>query len=455
MRSPRTESEASAPPAARPVVALVAWGLIFEDFLRPNHLTLDVFCDDFTGSWMFGYVDALRAAGVETMIVCVSSGVDVVTRRVHGPTGATICLLPVPRPYRLLRAAMRSPHGRTVATTFKGPRAALLALLPMLFLLKELAPFISMPLRTFAEQLKSEGCRVVLCQEYEFPRFDVCVLLSRLMNVRVFATFQGGDYQRWRVERFVRPITVRRADGLIIAPAAERDRVRTRYGETRVAPIPNPIDLGTWHRQDRAAARRTLGISDAARVAAWHGRVDVSHKGLDILLSAWADVSRHRADAVLVMIGTGRDAALVRGWIGELGLENVVWIGRFLHDGREIARLLASADVYAFSSRHEGFPVAPIEAMACGLPVVAADVGGIEDIFAGGEASGGVVVPSENPKRLAEEILRVFDDEALRQRLAAAAAARAEAFGSEAIGRRLSSFLFADSGLAAVVLEQP
>jgi glycosyltransferase involved in cell wall biosynthesis len=446
MGSARTEADSFASPAQRPIVALVAWGLIFEDFLRPNHLTLDAFCDEFTGSWMFGYVEALRAAGIETMIVCVSSGVDVVTRRVHGPTGATICLLPVPRPYRLLRAAMRSPHGRTVTTTFKGPRAAHLALLPLLFVLKELAPFISMSPRPFAALLKREGCRVVLCQEYEFPRFDVCVLLSRLMDVRVFATFQGGDYQRWRIERFVRPVTVRRADGLIIAPAAERVRVRTRYGERRVAPIPNPVDLGTWRRHDRAEARRTLGISEAARVAAWHGRVDVSHKGLDILLTAWAAVSRHDADAVLVMIGTGRDAALVRRLIGELGLENVVWVGRFLHDRSEIARLLACADVYAFTSRHEGFSVAPIEAMACGLPVVATDVGGIEDIFAEGEGSGGVVVPSENPERIAGAILRLFDDESLRRRLAAAAATRAEAFGQEAIGRRLRTFLFPGAG---------
>jgi glycosyltransferase involved in cell wall biosynthesis len=423
-------------------VALVTWGLILEDFLRPNHLTLDAFCDEFTGSWMFGYVEALRAVGVETMIVCVSSGVDVVTRRVHGPTGATICILPAARPYRLLRTAMRSPHGRTVATTFRGPRAAHLVLFPVLFLLKELSPFFSMPLRMFAEQVKREGCRVVICQEYEYPRFDVCVLLSRFMNVRVFATFQGGDYQRWRVERFIRPITVRRAGGLIIAPASERDRVRTRYGKQRVAPIPNPIDLTTWRRHDRAAVRSALGISDAARVAAWHGRVDVAHKGLDILIRAWTDVSRHRADTVLVMIGTGRDTALVRAWIEELGLENVVWVDRYLHDRREIARLLASADVYAFASRHEGYPVAPVEAMACGLPVVATDVGGIGDIFVGGEESGGVVVPSENPKRLAEEILRLFDDDALRGRLAAGAAARAEAFSSEAIGRRLRTFLF-------------
>lgn len=442
MANGRTDADSFTQQAERPVVALVAWGLIFEDFLRPNHLTLDAFCDEFTGSWMFGYVEALRAAGVETMIVCVSSGVDVVTRRLHGPTGATICLLPVPRLYRLLRLAMRSPHGRTVAQTFKGPKAAHVVFMPLLFVLKELAPFISMPPRAFARQLKREGCRVVLCQEYEFPRFDVCVLLSRLMDVRVFATFQGGDYQRWRIERFVRPISIRRADGLIIAPVAERERVRTRYGKRRVAAIPNPIDLATWRRHDRASVRHELGISDAARVAAWHGRVDVSHKGLDILLRAWAEVSRHRADTVLVMIGTGRDAALVRGWIEELELENIVWVNSYLHDRREIARLLASADVYAFASRHEGYPVAPIEAMACGLPVVATDVGGIEDILVDGQASGGVVVPSENPERLANEIIGLFDDDALRRRLQAAAAARAEAFGLEAIGRRLRSFMF-------------
>jgi glycosyltransferase involved in cell wall biosynthesis len=265
-----SDSSRPGPPddAPSPVLAIVPWGLILEDFLAPNELTLDDFCDEFTGSWMFGYVDALHAMGIRSVIVCVSSGVDVVTRRVHRPTGADICLLPVPRVYRFLRRGMRSAHGRTVTAVFRGPHWGHLALWPLLFAAKELAPFVSMPARTLARELERDGCRVVLCQEYEFPRFDVCVTLGQLKDLAVFGTFQGGDYQRWRLERIVRPLTVRRAAGLIIPSAAEVERVRTRYRPRAIAQIPNPIDLDTWRPYDRSPVRREFGIPEQARVAA-------------------------------------------------------------------------------------------------------------------------------------------------------------------------------------------
>ncbi len=433
-----------------PVLAIVPWGLILEDFLVPNQLTLGDFCDEFTGSWMFGYIEALHAAGIRTMIVCVSSDVDVVTRRVHRPTGADICLRPVPRFYRLLRRCMRFPYGRTAATTFRGSRPMQLPLLPLLFAAKELAPFVSMPVRTLAAELQRDGCRVILCQEYEFPRFDVCVTLGRLRGLAVFATFQGGDYQRWRLERIVRPLTVRRAAGLIIPSAAEVERVRARYRPRAIARIPNPVDLDTWRPYDRAAARRALGIPESARVAAWHGRVELWKKGLDTLIDVWAHVSERHPDALLLMIGTGKDAADVRRQIGQLGLENVMWIDRYFHDREEMARALASADLYVFTSRHEGFPLAPVEAMACGLPLVASDVSGIRDVLADGEASGGVIVPSASPERMAQMIARLFEDDALRRSLGEAARRRAEAFGTRPIGARLRRFVFASETASAV-----
>jgi glycosyltransferase involved in cell wall biosynthesis len=424
------------------VLAIVPWGLILEDFLIPNQLTLDDFCDEFTGSWMFGYVDALDAAGIRTLIVCVSSGVEVVTRRVHRPTGADICLLPVPPLYRLLRRGMRDPYGRTATATFRGPTPLQLLLLPVLFAAKELAPFVSMPTRTLSAELRRDACRVLLCQEYEFPRFDVCVTLGRLQGVAVFATFQGGDYQRWRLERIVRPFSVRRADGVIIASAAEVDRVKRRYRPRAIARIPNPVDLDTWQPYDRAPVRHELAIPDNAPLVAWHGRVEVWKKGLDTLVEAWAAVSKRHPNALLLMIGTGPDAGAVHGEIRKLGLNTIVWIDRYFHDRAKLARLLASADVYAFTSRHEGFPVAPVEAMACGLPVVASDVSGIRDVLADGEASGGVVVGPEDPEQVAAAISRLLRDDALRRDLGEAARARAEEFGLQSVGERLRTYLF-------------
>ena len=90
----------------------------------------------------------------------------------------------------------------------------------------------------------------------------------------------------------------------------------------------------------------------------------------------------------------------------------VRWIDRFVHDREDLKTYLCAADVYTLPSRHEGFAIAPLEAMACGLPVVAADTSGVADLVPDGEASGGVVVPREDATALASALGRLLDDPA-------------------------------------------
>jgi len=98
--------------------------------------------------------------------------------------------------------------------------------------------------------------------------------------------------------------------------------------------------------------------------------------------------------------------------------------------------------VYAFPSRHEGFPVAPVEALALGLPVVAAAAPGISEILAGGERSGGVVVPVGDAVALASALTRLVHDECYRAKLSALARKRATAvFSPEVVGQRLRTVL--------------
>lgn len=429
-----------------PTLALVNWGHMIEDFLDTNDLSLEDFSREFTGSWMFGYVEALQAAGVRTLLVCVSRGVGEVTPTVHAPTGADLLLVPVPRSYRFLRKGMTNAYGRTVRDTFGGPRALRLLLYPLLAVLKEVAPYLATPVWKLAWELRREGCDVLLCQEYEFPRFDVCVLLGKVMKLPIFAVFQGGDYQRWKLERLTRPLSIRACAGLVIASSAEVERVRDRYGvePRRIGRIGNPIDTDTWRPGDVVRARQALGIPATARVAAWHGRVELHKKGLDILADAWARVcaDRHGVDLRLLLIGGGRDSVEMRELLEAHAVRNVVWVDRHLHDRSAIRDLLVAGDVYAFSSRHEGFPVALVEAMACGLPVVATDVGGVRDIVPAGERSGGVVVPPRDPVAFAASLGRLLDDESLTQALAKRARHRAEEFGVVTIGRELRSFFF-------------
>ena len=196
---------------------------------------------------------------------------------------------------------------------------------------------------------------------------------------------------------------------------------------------------------DRRQARAALGIPADARVAVWHGRIELYRKGLDILLNAWDQVCRNRPgrDLRLLLVGTGNDAEDLRRRIADMHLEGVLWIDKFLHDCTAIRLYLSAADVYTFASRHEGFPVAPIEAMSCGLPVVAANTPGVTDIFEGGEASGGLVVPPGDGVAFSLALQRLLGNETFAAELGKRARRRADArFSLGEVGEQLRSFLF-------------
>jgi starch synthase len=427
-----------------PTIALVDWCHLIEDFLDNLGVSFDSFQEEFTGSWIFGYIDALQAAGVRAVLFCVSARVAAPWRFIHVPTNAPVCVLPAPAVYRAIRRRIPNPYGSTVEEAFgdiHGVRR------PILATLKDIAAYLATPLNSFAGELRREGCGAILCQDYEHPRFDACVLLGKLMRLPVFATFQGGDTQYTNFERPLRPLTVRACAGLIIATQSEVQRVCSRYAlpPAKVKRIFNPINVEMWRAIDRRQARAALGIPADARVAVWHGRIDLYRKGLDILLNAWEQVCRKRLgrDLRLLLVGTGNDAEDLRRRMANMHLEGVLWIDKFLHDRTAIRLCLSAADVYTFPSRHEGFPIAPIEAMACGLPVVAANTPGVSDIFDGGEASGGLVVPPGDAVAFSLALERLLDNETFACELGKRARRRVDAsFSLTAVAEQLRSFLF-------------
>ncbi|MGF2035177.1 MAG: glycosyltransferase family 4 protein [Nostoc sp. CmiVER01] len=445
------ESPLAHQPMKEPAVAFLLAGDLIEDFLDSINVSLETFCSQMTGGWLFGYFEALKIAHVRSVLFCISARVSEVVRVNHRPTGATICFLPAPKVYQtyrkirtVRRRALNLEGEFSASSAPQSPRRRFTLLKNSI---STLGTYLSTPLGLLAQEIRREGCQAILCQEYEYGRFDTCVLLGKLLNIPVFATFQGRTWvHRGISDYLVRPLALKACKGLIISSQAEIKRVQADYAmpSSKIARVFSPVDISSWGDPDRNKIRTQLGISVKTKVVIWHGRVEIDKKGLDVLLAAWELICRKRPnrDLQLLLVGTGSDAEEFQQRIASMPLSNILWRNEYIQDRTLLRQYLAAADVYVLSSRWEGFPVAPIEAMACGLPVVAADAQGVADIFENGEADGGLVVPRENPQALAAALGQILDNQNLGEELGKRGYHRVEAhFSLKAIGQQLRSFL--------------
>ena len=410
-------------------IALIPGGDRFEDFFDKVGVSLDAFRDELTGGWLFNYIKSLHLASVRTVLIYTSARVPRVVQFTHRDTGATVWVLPSPQLHVKSRSAQRRFF----------PDSAVLTAVPSYF---------SIPLTALARVLRYEQCDAVLCQEYEHPRFDTCVWLGQRLRMPVFATHQGGHEAGSAPEQLVRRWSIDRCAGFIIPSQYEMDRVRRTYNvpPRKIAAIRNPVEPLPCERANRHEVRARLGIGEETRVVAWHGRVQIRKKGLDILIDAWDRIclEQPQADIRLLLVGTGRDAGVLRERLHSS--VKCVWVDRYVLDRQELWSILLAADVYAIPSRWEGFAVAILEAMACGLPVVASDSPGVIDVVPGGEADGAVIVPREDAVSLAAALLRMINDPDLAKRFGAIAQRRVEEeCALDVVGRRLRRFLFQES----------
>jgi glycosyltransferase involved in cell wall biosynthesis len=199
---------------------------------------------------------------------------------------------------------------------------------------------------------------------------------------------------RYAVQRVV-------AVGPTVAEVARR-----RLGRRRVDVIPNavlpPPSLG---EQDRAALRRQL-VGDASRpLLIAVGRI-TGAKGYPDLIEAMARLRPRQPAPALVIVGGGDTIGELVAHVSSLGLTGQVWL---LGARDDVARLLAAADIFVSSSHWEGLPLALLEAMMAGLPVVATAVGDIPTAVAEGT---GVLVPPRQPAALAAALDALLDDPA-------------------------------------------
>ncbi len=210
----------------------------------------------------------------------------------------------------------------------------------------------------------------------------------------------------------------RRTDRLVtVSPRLRAELLAMGIGRPeQVTVIPLGLDLERFRRArpEQPALRVSLGLRAEVPLLGIVGRL-VPIKDHATLFRALALLDAHGPPAHLVVVGDGEERRRLEALANRLDLGARI---HFLGWRTDLETILKELDVVVCASRNEGTPVALIEAMAAGVPVLSTDVGGVADLVAHGE-TGWLVRPGDPPS-LAEAIRHLLDDEALRARLAAA-----------------------------------
>ncbi len=189
--------------------------------------------------------------------------------------------------------------------------------------------------------------------------------------------------------------------------------------------IHNGIDLDRVLRQrTNASIRRELGLPADIPLFGLVGRL-TEQKGIPDALEAFALVRKRLPQAIMVVVGDGygEKPRLLKARAAELNLtQSVFWLGA----RPDAIDIIADLDVLVSASLWEGLPTVILEAMALGIPVVATDIPGTNELILHEQT--GLLVPPRNPSALAQAMERLINDKKLAQQLAIAAHERVEQF---------------------------
>jgi D-inositol-3-phosphate glycosyltransferase len=222
-------------------------------------------------------------------------------------------------------------------------------------------------------------------------------------------------------------VVVADADRVICATEHEKSLLAHLYDADpqRIEVVPLGVDVERFKPLDKEDARRQLGFEDA-RIILFVGRIEPL-KGVDILINAAAMLESDVECSVLIVGGDESSKAQIaqlQGLASDLGIEHrVAFVGAVDHD--KLPLFYNAADVCVVPSHYESFGLVAVEAMACGVPVVASRVGGLTGTVKDGET--GYLIPWLCPEPFAERIEMLLDNESLRRNLGEAA--------REAVGR--------------------
>ncbi|MGH2544493.1 MAG: glycosyltransferase [Ardenticatenaceae bacterium] len=241
---------------------------------------------------------------------------------------------------------------------------------------------------------------------------------------------------------------MRRADRVVAANPTDRQQMLDLYDAdpTKIEIVPCGVDLSLFRPVPQDEAREELGVPEDKRLIVFVGRIEAL-KGIDTLLHAIARLVEARPAwrrhlMLAIVGGSAEDDAesmtaemrRLRDLRQALGIRDVVcFLGAQAQE--TLPYFYAAAEMVVMPSHYESFGMVALEAMACGTPVIASDVGGLTYTIRDGE--NGFLIPPQRPDLLADKILQLLESPDLRSHMGQNGTDRALRFGWQTVADQI------------------
>jgi glycosyltransferase involved in cell wall biosynthesis len=251
-------------------------------------------------------------------------------------------------------------------------------------------------------RLKAQGYNLIDAH-FAYPDGHAAIRLGRWLGLPVTVTLRGTEVPQSRDPVLAGKLReVFRDADFVIAVSDSLRQLALAHGrvEARSRVIGNGVDVDRFSPVPRAEARQRLGLREHDRVLVTVGGL-VERKGFHRVIAALPALLLRHADLHYLVVGgpcpEGDMGPELRRMAANLGLaDRVHFLGPVAPD--DLKWPLSAADVFVLSSRNEGWANVILEAMACGLPVVATDVGGNAEVVSGDAL--GTIIPFDDPEAL-------------------------------------------------------
>jgi glycosyltransferase involved in cell wall biosynthesis len=246
----------------------------------------------------------------------------------------------------------------------------------------------------------------IILNYYLYPEGFGATRIGRKLGIPVIVGAIGSDLRLPGdpISFHLTRKALRAADAVLTVSEELRQRaIELGVPAGKVTAILNGCDFSIFRPGDRAAARRKLGVHPAAELLVYVGRISIP-KGSAELTDAMISLSASHPHLQVAMVGEGDYRSVLETRAAAAGIAD-----RFLFPGglssAQIVEWLAASDLFCLPSYSEGCPNVIVEAIACGRPVVATDVGGIPELV---DESCGVLVPARDSGKLREGLERAL-----------------------------------------------